>query len=88
MATVIRNPDNTLTATLTAKEKKAAQRWADDHVRSVEAQVESELTSLFLGWVKHYREVDGLTKIEQYNALTQAKQAEVDAILATAVVTP
>lgn len=91
MAQVIKNPDDTFVVTLTAKEHKTLDRWRLEptipggprpKARQLELAVDSDLAIK----ATEYRLLDGPTMRAQYEALPPAKQAEVDVILATAVV--
>jgi len=81
MAQVVKNPDNTLTVTFTAKEKKLIQRWAADTGRTEAVQLENVINGFLANKANDYRNIDGPTMRDKYEALTVAKQAEVDAIL-------
>lgn len=83
---VTKNADNTLTVTATAKEQKILKRWADESARSIAKQVEVLLDSFLQTKAREYLQADGPTMRAQYDALTDAQRAQVDAILATAVV--
>lgn len=81
MAQVVKNPDNTLTVTFTAKEKKLIQRWATDTSRTEAAQFEHVINGFLQNKLNDYRNLDGPTMRVLYEALTPAQQADVDAIL-------
>ena len=81
MAQVVKNPDNTLTVTFTAPEKKLIQRWAADTSRTEAAQLEDVINGFLQNKANDYRNLDGPTMRQKYEALTAAKQASVDAIL-------
>lgn len=83
MAQVVKNPDNTLTVTLNAKEQKLLKRWGDEQLppRNVGAQFEDVVNGFLQNKANDYRNIDGPTLRDKYEALTPAKQAEVDAIL-------
>jgi hypothetical protein len=81
MASVVRNADNTLTITCTLWEQRVLVRWAQDNGRSVANQVEEIFNGFLIDKRNDYLRVDGPTMRERYEALTPAKQAEIDAIL-------
>lgn len=83
MAQVVKNPDNTLTVTLSAREQKLVKRWADEQqpVRTPQAQFEDVVNGFLANKANDYRNLDGPTLRDRYEALTAAKQAQVDAIL-------
>jgi hypothetical protein len=81
MATVIKNADNTLTVTPTAGDQKVLVRWAQDTGRSVAATFERAVNEFITNKRIDYRNADGPTKQDKYDALSPAVQAQVDALL-------
>lgn len=85
MAQVSRNQGDTFTVTLTAREHSVLKRWSDEHARSKAAQLEDVIIGCLLNKAQDYRQIDGPKFQDKYEALTAQQQADVDAILATAV---
>jgi hypothetical protein len=81
MASVVRNPDNTVTITFVAWEQRVLVRWAQDNGRTVANQVEDVFNGFLVNKRSDYLQADGPTMRERYEALSAAKQAEIDAIL-------
>jgi hypothetical protein len=81
MAQVVKNPDNTLTVTLSPLEQRVLVRWAADRASSVAAQFADALNGIFANKINDYRSLDGPSLLDRYNALTPAKQAQIDTIL-------
>jgi hypothetical protein len=81
MATVTRNPDQTATVTLATPERRALVRWANEAGRTPEQQLRELIEAALTARIQMYLATDGPTRQQQYEALSPAKQAEVDAIL-------
>lgn len=81
MATVVKNPDNSLTVTPTPSDLKVIVRWAQETGRTPAKQFEDVVNGFLTNKRNDYRNIDGPTMREKYEALTPAQQAQVDAIL-------
>jgi len=86
MATVIRNADNTVTVTFTAAEQRAIAKRAQSAEQTPVQLIAHLLTGRLAEWIARDVEEDGLTRQQKYQALAPEQQAQVDAILNTAVV--
>lgn len=81
MATVVKNPDNTLTVTATASDQKVLVRWAQERGRTIASLFEDVVNGFITNKRNDYRNIDGPTMREKYEALSPAVQAQVDALL-------
>jgi hypothetical protein len=81
MAQVVKNPDNTLTVTLSPLEQKVLLRWAAEKAIPPAAQFADVVNGFFANKINDYRGLDGPTMRDKYDALTPTKQAQVDTLL-------
>lgn len=81
MATVTKNPDDTYTVTLTAKEQKTLKRHGEFLGASKAKALEGRLTDQLDHWREEYRRTDGTTKQDKYDSLDATVQAQIDALL-------
>ena len=81
MSQVVRNPDQTLTVTLTTLEQKVLLRWATDSAKSPAAQFEDLVDAFLRNKANDYRSLDGPIMRDKYDAATPAIRAQVDALL-------
>lgn len=81
MAQVTKNPDDTYTLTLTAREQKTLKRHGEAMGQSRAKALEDRLSSILEHWRDEYQRIDGQTVQTKYDALPADKQAQIDAIL-------
>lgn len=81
MAAVVRNADNTFTVTPTATEARVIVRWGQESGVPPAQIVKQILDGQIDARLSDYRREDGRPMREKYEALTPAKQAQVDALL-------
>jgi phosphopantetheinyl transferase (holo-ACP synthase) len=81
MATVVQNPDETFTLTLTAREHAVAQRWAAKQgvskANGIEALIERKLRELYL----QYKDREAAARQEAYEAAGAQTKTAVDTAL-------
>jgi len=81
MATVIKNPDDTITVRLTPGENQLLIRWAAEKEHTPAEQFKDLINGFLQNKRNDYRGLDGSAKQNKYDALSPTQQAQVDALL-------
>lgn len=81
MVTVIRNANGTYTVTLTPRGEQILLRWATEQSRNRANQLEEVIKGFMQNKAQDYRQIDGPTMRDRYEALTPEQQAQVNTIL-------